>query len=58
MVTLVLKVALRLLLGMEKIEGRARERIKGREKRTERPHKTGCLTALRVERNSNYVMMS
>ena len=35
MVIVALKVALRLLLGMEKIEGRARERIKGREKRTE-----------------------
>ena len=57
MVIVVLKVALRLLLGMEKIEGRAREKIEGRTERTGKPHRTGCIIAPRVKRNSNYVIL-
>ena len=57
MVTLVLKVALRLLLGREKIEGRTREKIEERTERTGKPHKTGCIIAPRVKRNSNYVIL-
>ena len=41
MVIVALEVALRLLLGLEKIGGKARERTKGRRKRTERHHKIG-----------------
>ena len=55
MVIVVLKVALRLLLGMEKIEGRAKERIEGKTKRIGRPNKTGFIIAPRVEKNSNVV---
>ena len=41
MVIVVLEVALRLLLGMEKIGEKARERTRGRRKRAGRPHKIG-----------------
>ena len=58
MVIVVLEVALRLLLGVEKIRGKARERTRGRRERTGRHHKTGCIIAPGVERSSNYVMMS
>ena len=41
MVIVALEVALRLLLGLEKIGGKARERTRGRRGKTERHRKTG-----------------